>query len=128
MVRRPPRSTRPDTLFPYTTLFRSGHLDRLVFFYVDDRVLLQVVFYDVPHGRAFGALVHGRPAADHVVARRVDRLVRCQHGHFGAARAVRLPRVAAVAPSPDPPHVAALLAAGLGIVEVVGGILQNGLD
>src|SRR3546814_15509585 len=23
MVRRPPRSTRPDTLFPYTTLFRS---------------------------------------------------------------------------------------------------------
>src|SRR3546814_20033778 len=27
MIRRPPRSTRPDTLFPYTTLFRSisGH-------------------------------------------------------------------------------------------------------
>src|SRR3546814_7856824 len=23
MLRRPPRSTRPDTLFPYTTLFRS---------------------------------------------------------------------------------------------------------
>src|SRR3546814_4848175 len=23
MIRRPPRSTRPDTLFPYTTLFRS---------------------------------------------------------------------------------------------------------
>src|SRR3546814_15538009 len=36
MIRRPPRSTRTDTLFPYTTLFRSvavdleqlaGHLD-----------------------------------------------------------------------------------------------------
>src|SRR3546814_3235566 len=27
MIRRPPRSTRTDTLFPYTTLFRS--LDRL---------------------------------------------------------------------------------------------------
>src|SRR3546814_13771466 len=26
MIRRPPRSTRPDTLFPYTTLFRS-HCD-----------------------------------------------------------------------------------------------------
>src|SRR3546814_12647323 len=31
MIRRPPRSTRTDTLFPYTTLFRSqptrlGHL------------------------------------------------------------------------------------------------------
>src|SRR3546814_16288983 len=25
MVRRPPRSTRTDTLFPYTTLFRSAH-------------------------------------------------------------------------------------------------------
>src|SRR3546814_14565266 len=27
MVRRPPRSTRTDTLFPYTTLFRSSHED-----------------------------------------------------------------------------------------------------
>src|SRR3546814_16855430 len=29
MIRRPPRSTRTDTLFPYTTLFRSnsGHFD-----------------------------------------------------------------------------------------------------
>src|SRR3546814_13094649 len=25
MIRRPPRSTRTDTLFPYTTLFRSKH-------------------------------------------------------------------------------------------------------
>src|SRR3546814_18496308 len=25
MSRRPPRSTRTDTLFPYTTLFRSGY-------------------------------------------------------------------------------------------------------
>src|SRR3546814_16397056 len=34
MIRRPPRSTRTDTLFPYTTLFRSpfseeAQLDRL---------------------------------------------------------------------------------------------------
>src|SRR3546814_10635316 len=28
MIRRPPRSTRTDTLFPYTTLFRSGSLVR----------------------------------------------------------------------------------------------------
>src|SRR3546814_9482746 len=27
MIRRPPRSTRTDTLFPYTTLFRSGGVD-----------------------------------------------------------------------------------------------------
>src|SRR3546814_3903800 len=33
MIRRPPRSTRTDTLFPYTTLFRSdeaGLVDGLV--------------------------------------------------------------------------------------------------
>src|SRR3546814_1045687 len=29
MIRRPPRSTRTDTLFPYTTLFRSGHHQHL---------------------------------------------------------------------------------------------------
>src|SRR3546814_18354804 len=27
MIRRPPRSTRTDTLFPYTTLFRSRDAD-----------------------------------------------------------------------------------------------------
>src|SRR3546814_16114361 len=37
MIRRPPRSTRTDTLFPYTTLFRSAD-DRLVgiIFIADD--------------------------------------------------------------------------------------------
>src|SRR3546814_3726603 len=28
MIRRPPRSTRTDTLFPYTTLFRSVDISR----------------------------------------------------------------------------------------------------
>src|SRR3546814_20316741 len=33
MIRRPPRSTRTDTLFPYTTLFRSlGSLTFMVVF------------------------------------------------------------------------------------------------
>src|SRR3546814_12369537 len=31
MIRRPPRSTRTDTLFPYTTLFRSFRRCRLRF-------------------------------------------------------------------------------------------------
>src|SRR3546814_11674778 len=30
MIRRPPRSTRTDTLFPYTTLFRSTHAEQCV--------------------------------------------------------------------------------------------------
>src|SRR3546814_9530288 len=29
MIRRPPRSTRTDTLFPYTTLFRSDGHDQI---------------------------------------------------------------------------------------------------
>src|SRR3546814_4904458 len=32
MIRRPPRSTRTDTLFPYTTLFRSVRLFDAVIF------------------------------------------------------------------------------------------------
>src|SRR3546814_6539679 len=37
MIRRPPRSTRTDTLFPYTTLFRS-RLDGAKSFVVDGHV------------------------------------------------------------------------------------------
>src|SRR3546814_19714677 len=32
MIRRPPRSTRTDTLFPYTTLFRSEQEGQLVLY------------------------------------------------------------------------------------------------
>src|SRR3546814_16203512 len=47
MIRRPPRSTRTDTLFPYTTLFRSkGYAD--VFAGDDNWRGL-----DVPEGDAF---------------------------------------------------------------------------
>src|SRR3546814_9658027 len=38
MIRRPPRSTRTDTLFPYTTLFRSEFLRKI---YVRNKVVLQ---------------------------------------------------------------------------------------
>src|SRR3546814_3243635 len=34
MIRRPPRSTRTDTLFPYTTLFRSDRFSQLSVFLV----------------------------------------------------------------------------------------------
>src|SRR3546814_11627106 len=39
MIRRPPRSTRTDTLFPYTTLFRSLSPCRVC-----------LVHFQVPHG------------------------------------------------------------------------------
>src|SRR3546814_6113943 len=43
MLRRPPRSTRTDTLFPYTTLFRSAAADRIAvnFGQAVDRLLLK---------------------------------------------------------------------------------------
>src|SRR3546814_5037568 len=40
MIRRPPRSTRTDTLFPYTTLFRSANVSA-------HRGLAYVVFEDL---------------------------------------------------------------------------------
>src|SRR3546814_15101419 len=43
MIRRPPRSTRTDTLFPYTTLFRSPGAQRRI------------------AGRRFGQLRPARP-------------------------------------------------------------------
>src|SRR3546814_1863184 len=48
MIRRPPRSTRTDTLFPYTTLFRSGISSDL-----PGQVTAQVTqnVYDSPTGR-----------------------------------------------------------------------------
>src|SRR3546814_11967455 len=48
MIRRPPRSTRTYTLFPYTTLFRSN--DNLLPFYRDG------IGYAVCHARGGGEL------------------------------------------------------------------------
>src|SRR3546814_3621020 len=52
MIRRPPRSTRTDTLFPYTTLFRSPVLDQRA--RRDDEAALQLAFVDQRRG-AVGA-------------------------------------------------------------------------
>src|SRR3546814_10052223 len=41
MIRRPPRSTRPDTLFPYTPLFRSVGIGREVKIGVKNLALAQ---------------------------------------------------------------------------------------
>src|SRR3546814_17772112 len=47
MIRRPPRSTRTDTLFPYTTLFRSIVRRAL---YIDDFMFADSSFF--PRGVA----------------------------------------------------------------------------
>src|SRR3546814_2184680 len=48
MIRRPPRSTRTDTLFPYTTLFRS--------LFAEDRVRLNRIIERLPAPR-FGGII-----------------------------------------------------------------------
>src|SRR3546814_5270026 len=42
MIRRPPRSTRTDTLFPYTTLFRSERNTASGIEWVTNRIVLRV--------------------------------------------------------------------------------------
>src|SRR3546814_18480146 len=51
MIRRPPRSTRTNTLFPYTTLFRSHVPDSIRF------ILLRYFC-----GTVLGHALHSRPA------------------------------------------------------------------
>src|SRR3546814_17074818 len=46
MIRRPPRSTRTDTLFPYTTLFRSDQVARGG--RIDDNGAVVLLFANTP--------------------------------------------------------------------------------
>src|SRR3546814_3760646 len=48
MIRRPPRSTRTDTLFPYTTLFRSK-LQRLVIDALEDVKAQDIKIFNTSH-------------------------------------------------------------------------------
>src|SRR3546814_5457524 len=60
MIRLPPRSTRTDTLFPYTTLFRSGglHLDHQRLAFVHRHAARLADRLQAPFLRQ-AALVHG---------------------------------------------------------------------
>src|SRR3546814_11493585 len=67
MIRRPPRSTRTDTLFPYTTLFRSRFPHEHVAFYSASRYKLNVTRADMieagwsPSVRLVEAAACGKP-------------------------------------------------------------------
>src|SRR3546814_3686443 len=65
MILRPPRSTRTDTLFPYTTLFRSNALAGFA-------VEIGVIREDRPGGRDMAGCatrnsIHPRPAVEHLL-------------------------------------------------------------
>src|SRR3546814_5971284 len=55
MLRRPPRSTRTDTLVPYTTLFRSGR---------DDQVAAQTLLQSALEEEVAGLAEPGRGRSD----------------------------------------------------------------
>src|SRR3546814_6925719 len=60
MKRRPPRSTRTDTLFPYTTLFRSGQTGERF----DSFDLLTQLIHN--RDRSLGNLIHSQLARDSI--------------------------------------------------------------
>src|SRR3546814_6170972 len=105
MIRRPPRSTRTDTLFPYTTLFRSvGHnLQRIELGFLlqqesqDDQTVAQGAGDDrsgqpaelignhvVPSDAALLAIVFGIGAGMYG-ARRSDKPHSVRAGHLSGA-------------------------------------------
>src|SRR3546814_21074056 len=61
MVRRPPRSTRTDTLFPYMTLFRSERTGdaAMVHLAMPDGRLMRDVFVS-PRGEVLGSIAPDR--------------------------------------------------------------------
>src|SRR3546814_8623759 len=61
MIRRPPRSTRTDTLLPYTTLFRSRGMSRFA-----------LLAPDTPYGDAIAA------ATESAVAQSGGRLMKAE--------------------------------------------------
>src|SRR3546814_14217744 len=88
MFRRPPISTRTDTLFPYTTLFRSVHLltarDRLdcvqrghwpkpeIGFEIEVSVLFSGI---VPGDHEDGEALIRQPAHERILGREVEDIV-----------------------------------------------------
>src|SRR3546814_11763044 len=91
MIRRPPRSTRTDTLFPYTTLFRSEILRQLHRLVHDALVLFAIAQLGVTGQREVLALrmpletIVGQDAAEVGVAAE-QHAIHVEHFAFEPAR------------------------------------------
>src|SRR3546814_5460264 len=70
MLRRPPRSTRTDTLFPYTTLFRSQALARYILDHPE--VVRGKRVLDFGSGSGLIAIAAMKAGADSVLAADID--------------------------------------------------------
>src|SRR3546814_12384865 len=73
MIRRPPRSTRTDTLFPYTTLFRARQANELRETVIESSPL--AIFTLNPHGE----ITLWNPAAQRIFGYGSDEVVGRAH-------------------------------------------------
>src|SRR3546814_11325833 len=90
MIRRPPRSTRTDTLFPYTTLFRSGrNLRRRIIFVAGLDPRIAVAALDDRIGNQLGVLL-----GDWIVEAAADQALHRENGVFGVGDGLALRRLA----------------------------------
>src|SRR3546814_18096197 len=96
MIRRPPRSTRTDTLFPYTTLFRSQR---------------ERPFSRDPRGRAAKRRACGRPA--------------CHEGSEYPADRACPPRLAASRRGPQGYSASTLAHGGAAMTAIKLGKIQD---
>src|SRR3546814_1247377 len=105
MIRRPPRSTRTDTLFPYTTLFRSRA-------------------YSPPPARGRGEGLAPRPAPRHIFGMRLP----APFTDWFAARGWRLRRHQADMLAAGERDEHALLVAATGAGKTLAGFLPTLVD
>src|SRR3546814_16317703 len=64
MIRRPPRSTRTDTLFPYTTLFRSFAMRaRAAYIYIRGEYIYEAKVLEAAVREAYEAKLIGQNAS-----------------------------------------------------------------
>src|SRR3546814_4686452 len=81
MIRRPPRSTRTDTLFPYTTLFRSARVvvvDQPLELRPLERGVLLEVDLDVPRQVGLAVPLRTLGLLVQLVQRRASALLRSE--------------------------------------------------
>src|SRR3546814_7510872 len=83
MIRRPPRATRTDTLFPYTTLFRSMRVAIIIGEADEHRQLLFALARTLAAAGLRGVLQIAALIAVEVDVDRIDRYHRGQHGLAG---------------------------------------------
>src|SRR3546814_17924439 len=85
MIRRPPRSTRTDTLVPYTTLFRSPILPAALLPYADRTVSAWRDLPPDPYGTTYGFFDgHGWNMAFDHVSNRLNGVYDFADSGFGA--------------------------------------------